>query len=135
MLRAVCCSCGCIRSSFEGLEQEGYRRAARGGAPQLVDNSYRLAIPALQRALQLLLSRTGCLAAGRALATAGSSSYRQGYRARHGPQGAGRYRLGPGRATAHRGGYSDGKIHLHHRLSRRARLAGEINPAEAGLLF
>lgn len=28
-----------------------------------------------------------------------------------------------------------GKIHLHHRLSRRARLAGEINPAEAGLLF
>lgn len=28
-----------------------------------------------------------------------------------------------------------GKIHLHHRLSRRARLAGEINPAEAGLLL
>lgn len=28
-----------------------------------------------------------------------------------------------------------GKINLHHRLSRRARLAGEINPAEAGLLF
>lgn len=28
-----------------------------------------------------------------------------------------------------------GKINLHHRLSRRARLAGEINPAEAGLLL
>lgn len=28
-----------------------------------------------------------------------------------------------------------GKINLHHRFSRRARLAGEINPAEAGLFF
>lgn len=28
-----------------------------------------------------------------------------------------------------------GKINLHHRFSRRARLAGEINLAEAGLLF
>jgi hypothetical protein len=28
-----------------------------------------------------------------------------------------------------------GKINLHHRFSRRARLAGEINPAEAGLLL
>ncbi len=28
-----------------------------------------------------------------------------------------------------------GKINLHHRFSRRARLAGEINPSEAGLLF
>ncbi len=28
-----------------------------------------------------------------------------------------------------------GKIHLHRWCSRRARLAGEINPAEAGLLF
>jgi len=28
-----------------------------------------------------------------------------------------------------------GKIHLHHRLSRRAHLAGKMNPADAILLF